>query len=283
MSSVITLCLYEFRIQMKTKRVWLGYLVGMVLIINHSIGYVRYAASLGEPINVLEPFLVAANNPNTILFMILGWLLVISGVPFIDDISYYAVYRTNRKRWNNAVLLYICMQSVLYYIILIAATICIGLKNGYLANVWSYSIVKLASGIMANEYDASFPYQSFIKAESLYMAFFQTFLLSVLYAIWIGVLTYLFSLALRHRTGAVFGIVVHFLGYEIMKEGFGFKITYSLLARSIPALQVGKGALTGLRNSCLLFLIFTCILMILSHKIICCIDFQRFSNQESGD
>ncbi|MGN0154611.1 MAG: hypothetical protein ACI4A3_09170 [Lachnospiraceae bacterium] len=281
MSNVIRICGYELRIQMKSKRVWLGYLTGIVLIINQSMEYIRYAGELGEAVNVLEPFLVAVNNPNTIIFLVLGWMLVISSTPFIDTMSFYVIHRTSRKNWNRAILVYIIIQAVLYYFILWLATVIISFQNGYLANVWSYPLIKTASGIHSS-YDINFPYIELVNAENIFSVFIHSFLLAVLYAVMLGILTYVVSLAFRHNIGPVFGVAFHFLGYEIMKEGLGFAIDYSLLARSVAVLQIGKGALVNVFDTYLIFLIGIVILAELSQKIIAYIDFPKASREEAA-
>ena len=275
MSSVLKLCYYEFQVQMKSNGTWLGYMVGFVLIINHYFSYIQYAQDIGESINVLEPFLVAANNPNTIVFLILGWLLVISGVPFIDHISYYAIYRTKRKTWNCAMILYICLQAVLYYLILLVVTILTSMKNGYFANIWSYTIRKVISNV-GNEYNINFPYEAFVSGESVYVSVIHTLALAVGYAVLMGLLTYIVSLISKRNIGPVIGVLFHFLGYEIMKEGLGITIHFSLLARSIPALQIGEDALTGILDTYIVYAIILMLLFEISQKLIQHIDFRFF-------
>lgn len=46
--SIIKICAYEFRIQMTSKRVWLGYLIGIAIILHRSLDYFMYADSLGK-------------------------------------------------------------------------------------------------------------------------------------------------------------------------------------------------------------------------------------------
>lgn len=131
MKDILKICVYQFRIQMCSKRVWLGYLLGIVIIMKQSFGYFVYADSLKEPVNVLEAFVVAGNNYNTAMFLILGWLLVISEAPFVNSISFYLIYRTNKKNWNTAMILYIFCQAVIYYSLIVGSTILFSLKNSF--------------------------------------------------------------------------------------------------------------------------------------------------------
>jgi hypothetical protein len=67
-----------------------------------SFGYLIYADSLKDAINVLEPFIIAGNNYNTAMFLVLGWLLVVSEAPFVNNNSLYLVYRTKKKQLEHS-------------------------------------------------------------------------------------------------------------------------------------------------------------------------------------
>lgn len=281
MNSVIKLCNYEFRIQMKSKKVWLGYLIGIVMILKDYIGYIYYAEDMKEAVNVLDVFLIAGNNPNKIIFYSLGWLLVMSGTPFINNVSSYAIYRTKRKIWNCVILLYIAMQAFIYSFVMVIVTVAVSLKKGYLANVWSCPMIRLSKG-MENQYDISFEYPNVMREASVYEVFIHTFLLLLLYIILLGIITYAFSLLLQRKLGPLCGAAFHFLGYEIMKERMGFSITYSLLARSIAAFQIGDGALENISNTYVVFLVGVIVLAEITHLIIKYVDFKEVSMEEES-
>lgn len=279
MSSIFRIFCYKFKAQFKSKRMWLGYMVGIVLIINHSVAYTQYAIEIGEPINVLEPFLIATNNPNSVVFLILGWLLAMSGTPFIDNISCYIIYRTSRKKWNFAIVLYICFQAIIYYIVLLVSTIVVGIRNGYWGNVWSYPIAKVTINA-GGKYNINFPYTELLEVKSVYASVTYTLVLAIGYAILMGLLIYVVSLFGKRNVGSLAGVLFHFLGYEIMKEGLGYNIDYSMLARSIPALQIGDNALTSISDTCILYFFGVVILIELSQEIIRFVDLRVSSAME---
>ena len=41
---IFRLCVYEFRVQLASARVWLGYLIGIVLVLRQTAEYLAYAA-----------------------------------------------------------------------------------------------------------------------------------------------------------------------------------------------------------------------------------------------
>lgn len=278
---ILKLCAYEFRIQMLSKRVWMGYLVGIVIIMKQSFGYLRYADSMQESVNVLEAFIVAGNNYNTAMFLVLGWLLVISEAPFVNNNSLYLIYRTNKKNWNTAMLLYLFLQAAIYYGLLAGATVLLSAGNGFFANIWSEPLVELTkTGSVVTEFNVSFPYASFIKEVSVFQAFGYTGLLAFLYGLILGLLLYTFNLFSNQLVGAIAAFMFHFLGYEIMKEGFGFVIRYSLMARSVPVLQIGGNTGASLQETFIIYLVILLALCAASDKIVRCTDFREASKGE---
>lgn len=259
----------------------MGYLVGIVIIIKQSFGYLLYAESLQEPVNVLEAFIVAGNNYNTAMFLVLGWLLVISEAPFVNNNALYLIYRTKKKNWNNAMLVYLLFQAVIYYGILAGVTVLFSARNGYFANIWSNLLVELTkTGNTVTEFNVSFPYASFIKEVSAFQAFGCTWLLAFMYGLILGLLLYAFNLFSNQLIGAIAAFLFHFLGYEIMKEGFMLVIKYSLMARSVPVLQIGENSGASFYGTLEMYLIILFALCAVSNKIVSCTDFREVSKGE---
>ncbi|MBD5465027.1 MAG: hypothetical protein HDR22_04295 [Lachnospiraceae bacterium] len=278
---ILSLCIYEFRIQFTSKRVWLGYLVGIVIILKQSVEYLAYADSTGEAVNVLDAFIIAGNNYNTVMFLVLGWLLVISEAPFVDNNSAYVIYRTQRKNWNKAMGLYVLLQAVIYYGILAVSTILFSCRNGFFANIWSKPLMRLAgNGINVQQYNVSFPYSSFMQETTVLAGFLQTWLLIFTYGLIMGLLLYTFSLFSNQIAGVIVVFLFHFLGYEIMKEGFMMIIKYSLLARSILVLQVGSDTGTNVFETYLIYGILILLILGLSGRLVKYVDFRDISKGE---
>lgn len=277
---VFRVCFYEFRIQLTSARVWLGYLTGIVIILSQTSGYLAYADHYDEPVNVLEAFLIVGNNANTVMFLVLGWLLVLSSAPFVDQNSLYLIYRTKKKLWNSAMVLYVILQSVIYYIILMLTTVIISARNGFLANIWSKPLMRLTSGGSSFKFDVYFPYAEFVHKFSVFEGVFQTWLLLLAYGLTLGLFLYAFSLFSGKLTGVVVTFLFHFLGYEVMKEGFGLIIRYSLLARTILVSQVGSSADAQLFDTYILFFTLIILLIYLSGVLIKYVDFQEATGGE---
>lgn len=279
--SIIKICAYEFRIQMTSKRVWLGYLLGVLIILHRSLDYYIYAESLGEMVNVLETFIIAGNDASTIMFMVLGWFLIISEAPFVNSNAQFLVCRTNRHKWNASMLLYITLQGIIYYSTLAIATIMLGLGKSFGRNAWSGVLIKLAEESSQNNVPVFFPYISFIKKMSVYEAFGCTWTLSLLYGIILGIVLYIFSQAVNRVVGAAIAFSFHFWGYEIMEEGLGVVVKYSLLARSMPAPQMNEYSGTSIGHTILIYAFLIWVLVHVSNMNSENVDFKE-TYEESG-
>lgn len=281
MKDILKICIYEFRLQIASKRVWLGYFLGFVIIMKQSFGYFVYADSSKEAINVLEAFVIAGNNYNTAMFLVLGWLLVISEAPFVNNNSLYLIYRTNKKNWNMAMILYIFFQAVIYYGIIAGCTVLFSAGRGFWGNIWSNPLISLTENAdKITEFNVYFPYASFIREVSVFQAFFYTWLLCFLYGLILGLFLYTFNLFSNQIAGAIATFLFHFLGYEIMKEGFMVIIKYSLLARSILILQIGENLGVTFYETLLVYAIVIFLLSIVSNKIVKLTDFREASKGE---
>ena len=72
------LLLYEWN----DKRVIIGFLTGMTVPFFWLRNFLDYAAGTGEPVNILEAFPVVVHEYKTVMFLALGWFLVISPLPY---------------------------------------------------------------------------------------------------------------------------------------------------------------------------------------------------------
>ena len=72
------------------KRVIMGFLAGMAVPFFWLKNFLDYAAGTGEPVNILEAFLVVEHEYKTVMFLALGWFLVISDAPFISGNTLYS-------------------------------------------------------------------------------------------------------------------------------------------------------------------------------------------------
>ena len=173
------------------------------------------------------------------------------------------------------------VQGIFYYAITAVSSIVISVFNGYFANIWSPAIIKLSSGgNKVNALEVYFPYPQFMRQESVFSAFIITWSLCLLYGIVLALVLYVFNLFTNQIVGAVAAFLFHFLGYELMKEGYMVIIKYSLLARSVPVLLIGSELDATLPQSYVLFALLIVILIFISGRIVKYVDFKEISRGE---
>lgn len=267
--TIIRICKYQLKIHIRLKRVWMGYLLGFAIIIKYVAGYWQYANELGANVNILEAFVVGANDYNAVLLLTLGWFLVIADAPFINQNAMYILCRTDKRTWNAAMMLYVICQAGIYYGTMAAGTVLMSVPVGYWANIWSRPMIYLTKEIgNPVSFSVSFAYPDLIKTVSIFRAFGYTWLLTLLYGVILAAFLYMFSLIMRRIAGITVALAVHFLGYEIMQEGFMLNIQYSLLARSILVFQMDSKRGATLAGTIALYMGLLLMMYIISMKVV---------------
>lgn len=257
--------------EQRNGRVVMGYLLGFAIMGYWMNGFLRYAADTGEPINILETFCVVEQHYVNLLFLVLGWLLVVADAPFMKGNLYLLLYRCGRKRWNMGMFFYILIQAFLYTAALAAFTIIISSFFGFAGKMWSSPAYSLALDVGNNigvKYHITFPWLMMMKTMSVPEAFAVTFLFLYLYLAFLGVLLYTASLVFSGITGIVTVMGVHLAGYLRMMDGH---TKTSLLARAVPGYFID--GTQSYWQSAVLFFALIIILMALSSFFIRNFDF----------
>lgn len=260
------------------KRVIMGFLLGMALFGYWLNLFLQYALDVGEPVNVLEAFIVVEHHHKSILFLTACWLLVISDAPFIKKNTYLSLCRSSRKKWNTAMLQYIMIQAFLYVAGIAVVSIVASILHGFWGNMWSSPVYNLAMDIgnhLGVKYNISFPWVNVMQEMTVPQAFMITFAFLFLYLVLIGFFLYMCNLLLKEIYGilTVFGIQIS--GYLLQQEG----ITYlSLMAKAIPGYAIdGNG---GQWKVVVLFCAIILILALVSLWLIGWVDFKDEMEEE---
>ena len=260
-----------FQQEQRSGRVVMGYLLGFAVMGYWIACFLRYAADTGEPVNILEAFCVVEQHYVNMLFLVLGWLLVVADAPFIKGNLYLLLYRCGRKRWNMGMLFYIFVQAFFYTGAMAAFSIIVSSPFGFAGDIWSSPVYALALDVGNNlgvKYNITFPWLEMMKAMSVPQAFAVTFLFFYLYLAFMGVLLYTFALLFSGNGGMVAVMGVHLAGYLRMMDGH---TETSLLARAIPGNFI-DGTLSYLQSAAL-FLSMIIVLMVLSSFFINRVEF----------
>ena len=278
MGSLVIIIMGMFWQEQRYGRVFMWYLLGFAIMGYWMSGFLRYAADTGEPINILETFCVVEQHYVNLLFLVLGWLLVVADVPFMKGNLYLLLYRCGRKRWNMGMLFYIFMQAFLYTAAMAAFSIIVSSFWGFPGDMWSSPVYALALDVGNNigvKYNITFPWLEMMRTMSVPQAFAVTFLLLYLYLAFLGALLYTMALLFQGTVGIVVVMGTHLTGYLQMMDGH---IATSLLARAVPGNFI-DGA-SGYWISVILFLTLLIVLIILSSVLVKEIEFHSETEAE---
>ena len=260
-----------FQQEQRSGRVVMGYLLGFAVMGYWIACFLRYAADTGEPVNILEAFCVVEQHYVNMLFLVLGWLLVVADAPFIKGNLYLLLYRCGSKCWNMGMLFYIFVQAFFYSGAMAAFSIIVSSSFGFAGDIWSSPVYALALDVGNNigvKYNITFPWLEMMKAMSVPQAFAVTFLFFYLYLAFMAVLLYTFALLFSGNGGMAAVMGVHLAGYLRMMDGH---TETSLLARAIPGNFI-DGTLSYLQSAAL-FLSMIIVLMVLSSFFINRVEF----------
>ncbi len=262
MDSCVRITKGLFKQEQRNGRVVMGYLLGIAIMAFWARGFLEYAADTGEPVNILETFCVVEQYYVNLLFLVLGWLLVIADAPFVKGNTYLLLYRCGRQRWNMGMLFYLLLQAFFYTAAMAAFTVVISSFQGFAGRIWSSPLYSLAMDIgnqAGVKYYISFPWKMMMKTMTVPEAFGVTFLFLYLYLAFLGVLLYVCNLLSNKIAGSLIALIVHLIGYLQMMDGHR---NASLLARAVPGNFIdGAG---GQWFCVLLFLVLIAALMALS-------------------
>ena len=260
------------------KRVIMGFILGMALFGYWLNLFLQYALDIGEPVNILEAFIVVEHHHKSILFLIVGWLLIISDAPFIKRNTYLSLCRSSRKKWNVAMLQYIIIQAFLYVASIAIVSVAASFLCGFWGNIWSSPVYNLAMdnrNHLGVKYNISFPWVNVMQAMTVPQAFMITFVFLFLYLILIGFLLYVCNLLLKEIYGILLVFGIQISGYLLQQEGFTH---LSFLAKSIPGYFIdGNG---GQWKVILLFCALILILALISLWLIGRVDFKDEVEEE---
>lgn len=278
MGSLVVIIKGMFWQEQRNGRVFMGYLLGFAIMGYWMSGFLRYVADTGEPINILETFCVVEQHYVNMLFLVLGWLLVMADVPFMKGNIYLLLYRCGRNRWNTGMLFYTFIQAFCYTAAMAAFSIIVSSFCGFTGDMWSSPVYALALDVGNNivvKYNITFPWIEMMRTMSVPQAFAVTFLLLYLYLVFLGVLLYTTALLFQKTAGIVVVMGVHLTGYLQMMDGH---IATSLLARAVPGNFIDKTS--GYWLSVALFLTLITVLIILSSVLVKEIEFHSGTEAE---
>ena len=138
----------QFLESLMNKRVWVGYIIGISVILKSAYLFCGYA---GERVfQIWEPYLTCFINVGNITLILIGFIVIISDAPFVNHRSLLTLYRISRKQWFWGMSIYILCHAFLYNLVIVGASMLYCSQQGFINNIWSRTLYNLANFPSAN-------------------------------------------------------------------------------------------------------------------------------------
>lgn len=245
MRAVNSIALHWLSSWRSENRVIVAFLLGIALTVIPSYRYISFAAAVGSPVQIVEPFIIAGSSDSIMPGILLGALLLVSKAPFISPVTPYEVLRIGKKRWSQVCVVYLIASCIIYHLVIAAAFSVIAVSSGraYFDNQWSQAVKLLAkdSDYAITNYHLAFEYPAYISAQTPYSAFLQTLMFNGLYAVVLALCIFLINLVFSAGLGWVVAVILHMGGMVIQRtQWLAFRYgRYSLLTSAMPANNYG--------------------------------------------
>ena len=183
-------------------------ILGVLLIFIYSFAIeplLKNAEEMGEPLNILEPFIAIANSGAILLIIPLVFLTLIADFPKIDTNTVFYIIRVGRVNWLLGQIIKLMMMALSYLGFIFLGAVVPMIGRGFWYNGWSNVATQFA--VRFPEKSGNFGVQ--LLPENLYnqltvfSAAVQSYLLVFAYLMIIGLMLLAFSLIKKKTAGFV--------------------------------------------------------------------------------
>ncbi len=184
--------------------------------------FVEHAQQMGTPVNFAEGFLMCCNHWYYVVFLLIGFVFVLSDTPRLNEHRLFLIHRAGKKNWYFGEVLALCIYSFFYVLLFFLGTVAVCGKYSFVANVWSTFTVNYQSSYKELLSDSNrFVDQQVFKYYMPFEAAFHSFLLLWFCIIAMGLVILLFSILKKKMAGIIINLlmivfVILFHGYRTL-------------------------------------------------------------------
>lgn len=178
----------------------------LIFINNFAVSQLTNNAELmGEPLNILEPFIAVVNSEILILIIPIVFLTLIADYPKVDTNTVFYIVRIGRANWFVGQILKLVFMIISYLAVIFLGTVLPMLSKGFWYNGWS----NVATGFVKMFPDRRGDFGVVLLPENLYNqlsvfeAAVKSYLLVAAYLMIIGLILLVFSLFKRKTMGFI--------------------------------------------------------------------------------
>lgn len=149
-------------------------ILGVLLIFIYSFAIEPLKSNaelMGEPLNILEPFIAIANSGAILLIIPLVFLTLIADFPKIDTNTVFYIMRVGRLNWLFGQLLKLIFMALSYLAVIFLGAVLPMLSDGFWYNGWSNVATKFASRFP--EHSGNFGVQLLPEISTISSQYFQ--------------------------------------------------------------------------------------------------------------
>jgi hypothetical protein len=163
------------------------------------------AELMGEPLNILEPFIGVANSGAVLLIIPLVFLTLIADYPKIDTNTVFYIIRVGRLNWLVGQVLKLIFMAVSYLAVIFFGAVIPMLSKGFWYNGWSNVATKFAQTFpeKSGNFGVQLLPENLYNQLSVFSAAVQSYLLIFAYLLIIGLILLSFSLIKQKTLGFV--------------------------------------------------------------------------------
>lgn len=215
----------------------LGLLLGVNFAFAPTFNFGRAALSIGASAQVFEPYILMASEAYICLPLTLGLLLMLSDAPFTSEHISCVGLRVTRVQWVAAQCLYVLISCVVYQAVILAFTLLLTAGNGYVGNVWSTALLRIAKDMnFGSRYALSFSHPQFLARYAPHQALAISFALQTAYGFVLSMAMFFLNLMFHRGVGIAAALLLHQLGYIFIRDGAMFTNQFlSLMAHALAA------------------------------------------------
>ncbi|MCM1009124.1 MAG: hypothetical protein NC485_14645 [Ruminococcus flavefaciens] len=175
----------------------------------------KYSVDLGEPVNVIEPFIIFLTNGFCIPIIIMTFTVLMIDFPDISGNSTFLLIRTGRTKWYKSQVIFVVVSAVSFIFLLLIFSILLMADSAFSANIWSNTerLINNAQYIqLRNQYPLSVLDLSVINNFSVIKATLYAIILTILYLVFTAQFQMTLSLRFNKMIGLCGNLLIIGLG-----------------------------------------------------------------------
>ena len=210
------ICFHQLKHAFISPKFYTALLIGIVVQLVTTVPLFEYATVIGEPLCIVDGFLLYNSDFFSIAASSLGTVLLVSDIPFTSQDETYTLIRSSRKKWIYGKALYLLCICAIYYLVMFLSSVIYISGNAYFKNIWSqplYMLTQDNSGAYLSEFGIYYRYPFLLSAYTPFQAFSIGIIASVIYAFVLSLIIFWINLKVSTSLGYFIAMMYHFLNY----------------------------------------------------------------------